>query len=113
MKNDGRFTRERLLGNSYAKGNTPNKTSFKEDQFVGETHYCWKGGVRPNKNDCTYVYAGKYKRLRRPRCVYEEVHGKLGSDYVIFHKDGNKDNDDIGNLEAITRAELINRNRKS
>lgn len=32
--------------------------------------------------------------------------------WVIYHLDGNKDNDDVDNLEAISRAELMQRNRK-
>lgn len=32
--------------------------------------------------------------------------------YVIYHKDGNPFNNDIGNLECISRAELLRRNRE-
>lgn len=105
-----RFTREGSLGNQHAKGNKPNRTTFQKGVFVMEKHPCWKGGVQFVKNDCVYINVGGGKRIRRPKMVWESVYGELPKGYIIIHMDGNSFNDDISNLEAITRAELLKRN---
>lgn len=88
------------------------QTQFKISQeHTGEKHPSWKGGIQTPKNDCAYLWDGTNKRKRRPRAVYEEHYGKIPKGYVIFHKDGTKD-DSISNLEAISRKELLKRNRK-
>lgn len=87
-------------------------SQFKKGQFVGENHPSWKGGIQHNEKDCKYIHTGAGKRKRHPRYVWEQVYGELPKGYVIFHKDGDKDNDHIDNLEAITRSELMARNRK-
>jgi hypothetical protein len=107
-----RFTRERSLGNQHAKGNPPNATTWKEGDTAGEKHPQWKGGVQNNTNDCAYVHTGVNARIRRPRKVWEDVYGELPAGYVIWHIDGDKHNDDIDNLEAITRAEMMLRNSR-
>ena len=105
-----RFTREHSLGNQHAKGNKPNATSFKVGEHVQASHPSWKGGIQRPKNDCVHVSTGANKRMRRPRFVWESVYGALPKGYVLYHRDGDKLNDDINNLEAITRAELVARN---
>lgn len=89
------------------------QTSFKKGQRAGEKNNTWKGGVQEMTNDCVYLYDGVGKRKRRPRAIYEEHYGKIPKGYVIYHLDGDKNNDDPSNLEAISRAELIRRNRNS
>lgn len=107
---------------TYKPGNSPwNKekkgihlspdSEIKKDQWVGEDHPSWKGGVQQSKNDCTYLWTGNGKRVRRPKQVYEEAYGPIPKGWVIIHLDGNKDNDLLTNLEAISRAELLKRNR--
>jgi hypothetical protein len=95
-----------------ARGSVSPDTEFKKG-VAGSDHLSWKGGVQKMKNDCVYLHAGPNKRVRRPRAVYEEYHGPIPKDYVIFHIDGDKDNDDPSNLEAISRAELVRRNKRS
>lgn len=85
-------------------------TEFKEGVLTGKEHPSWKGGIQHISNDCTHVWVAANKRVRRPRQIYEDVYGKIPPGYVIFHKDGNKDNDEYWNLEAINRAELLKRN---
>lgn len=70
----------------------------------------WKGGVQFTKRDGYMIAVGGGKRMPRARYNWEQVYGELPKGYVIYHKDGNKYNDDVENLEAITRAELIQRN---
>ena len=87
------------------------ETEFKEGpDHTGENHPSWKGGEQKPKNDCAHVWDGTNKRKRKPRAVWEEVNGPIAKGMVIFHSDGNKDNDHIDNLEVITRAELLKRN---
>lgn len=63
-------------------------------------------------HDCIIVTVAPNVRIRRPVLVWESVYGKLPKGYIIIHKDGDRYNDDLNNLEAITRAELLARNRK-
>ena len=65
------------------------------------------------RNDCVYITVAPNVRVRRPVLVWQSVYGKLPKKYVIIHKDGDRYNDDINNLEAITRAEMLRRNAQS
>lgn len=107
-----RFTTESSKGNQHAKGNPPNKTSFKEGEHSLDKHPNWKGGVQYAGKDCVYIAVGPNVRARRPVFVWESVYGKLPKGHVIIHKDGDRYNDDINNLEAITRAEMMRRNAR-
>jgi len=110
-ENLGRFTSERMKGNQNAKGNKPNRTTFaKGEEHTGKQHPSWKGGVQKNTKDCAYLFSGTNKRVRRPRTIWESVYGALPKGYVIYHIDGDRNNDEIENLEAISRVELLKRN---
>ena len=111
IKLNGRFPKGNIPWNKGLKSiHLSKKSEFKPGEKAGNKNNTWKGGIQNNKNDCVYLYAGVGKRIRRPKAVYEEVNGKLPTGYVIYHIDGNKNNDNIKNLEAITRAELLKRN---
>lgn len=88
------------------------ETEFKEGGSVGRNHPSWTGGVQRPKGDCIHLWDGTNRRKRRPVAVYEEQYRKVPDGFVIYHKDGDKGNDSPENLEAISRAELMNRNRK-
>ena len=64
------------------------------------------------KNDCVYVFDEKSKdrRKRRPQAIWEEKNGELPKGMIIYHIDGDKHNDNIDNLMALTRAELLKQN---
>jgi len=109
----GQFVKGSTVGNTSAKGNPPNITSFKKGSCHGPMHLQWKGGVQKAGKDCAYLWEGANKRLRRPRVIYEKIHGKIQKGFVIFHKNGDTFDDSIQNLEAISRQELIKRNRKN
>jgi HNH endonuclease len=44
--------------------------------------------------------------------VWEKINGQLPKGYVVHHKDRNTLNDEIENLQAMTRAEHIEEHRK-
>ncbi len=48
----------------------------------------------------------------RALIIWEEHNGQLPDGMILWHKDGDSLNDDISNLEAITRAESLARIRK-
>jgi len=109
--NSGRqFTSEMLKGNQYAKDNPANRTSFDGTQVM-EKHPCWKGGMQKHKDGYYIQYAPK-KRMKHARWVYMQAYGEVPAGHVIYHLDGDVYNDDVKNLEAITRAELIKLNNK-
>lgn len=121
--NSGSFKKgRRPSGKPFISGQVPwNKgismhlnaeTEWKEGQTAGDKSLNWKGGVQHTVNDCVHLWAGPNKRVRRPRKVYEDACGKIPFGYVIWHKDGNKDNDELENLEAIPRSEALKRNNK-
>ena len=110
---------------SFKKGHTPwNKgikglhhspaTEFKKGQFVGKDHPAWKGGIQHNKNDCAYLNMGANKRVRRPVRVYKAFYGlnSLPDGFVVWHRNGDRNDDYPYNLEAISRAEMLKRNKK-
>lgn len=111
----GQFIKGLIPWNKGIKSFRPSpETEFKAgNNHTGEHHPSWKGGVHDMKNDCNYVWTGTNKKARRPRKVYEDHYGSIPEGYVIYHKDGNKKNDAIDNLEAISRAELLKRNNKN
>ena len=89
------------------------ETEFKSGlSHVGDAHPSWKGGEQLMKKDCVHVWTGNGERKRKPRMVYEEAHGAIPKGHVIYHIDGDKRNDSLLNLEAISRAELLKRNNK-
>ncbi len=110
----GHFTKGSSPWNKNKKGiHLSPETEFKPGQHVGESHPSWKGGIQTMKNDCKYKHTGNGKRVRLPRALYEETHGKIPNGYVILHIDGDKHNDDISNLKAVTKGDLMRINAKS
>lgn len=113
--NDGTFVKGLKPWNKGMKGlRVSPHSEFKVGELVGEAHPSWKGGVQKPVNDCAYLWDGANKRIRRPRAIWEQHNGTLPEGYVIIHLDRDKYNDDISNLKAISRKELleINRNLK-
>jgi hypothetical protein len=113
MRNSkGQFEKGNIPWNKDKYFDPSPKTHFKKGQYVGDNHPSWKGGVQVISNDCAYVWTGNNSRVRRPRKIYEDFIGPIPEGYVIIHKDGNRYNDSPENLEAISRAENLKRNRK-
>ena len=111
--NKGVFKKGHIPHNIGKPAQGGHNTRFKDGQCVGSKHPSWLGGIQVMKNDCVILWQGNNKRARRPKLIWEKHFGKLPKGYIIYHKDKNKYNDKIDNLEAITRAELLRRNNKS
>jgi hypothetical protein len=109
----GKFKKGHKTWNKGLKGiHLSPDTEFKVGEHSGSDSYTWKGGVQVIKDDCVYLWDGCNKRARRPRKVYEDAYGCIPDGYVIYHIDGDKHNDELSNLEAISRGELIKRNTR-
>jgi hypothetical protein len=107
----GQFEKGQVPWNKNKKGiHLHPATEFKPGQNGGSKNTAWKGGVQYIKADCVHLYTGVNSRVRRPKTVYEKHYGKIPKGYVIFHLDYDKNNDEIENLVAISRAELLRRN---
>ena len=116
--------KKKILRTSFKKGQTPwNKglkgthfspdTEFKKGENVGDKHPSWRGGVQVVSKDCIYLRTGINERKRRPHIIWKETHKtKVPKGHVVYHKDGNRYNDDPDNLILITRAELLRINRE-
>lgn len=125
------------LGTRFMKGQTPwnkgkfgymgaNKTSFtaegineKGKASIGVPHWNGKDGLicltdeRVERADPRYPHKRYLFRKRVPhaRFVMEQHLGrKLRKDECVWHKDKDCSNDDLSNLEVITRAEMCRRN---
>lgn len=111
--NDGKFKKGNIPWNKDLKKiRLSPKSEFKVNQHAGEKHPQWKGGVHNMSKDCVHLYTDKYKRVRKPRKIYEDAHGPIPKGYIIVHLDGDRYNDSLFNLEAISRAENLKRNRE-
>ena len=115
--------KKKITKTSFKKGNVPwNKglkgihmspaTEFKKGELTREKHPSWKGGIHIPKKDCVQILT-KTKKKRRPHIIWKETHKtKVPKGHVVYHKDGNRYNDDPDNLILITRAELLKINRE-
>lgn len=105
---DGKFKKGHKPWNSGVRGiHLSPSTEFKKGEMFGEKHYSWKGGEQVNKKDCSYLYVGINKRVRKPRKLYVDAYGEVPKGWIIYHLDGDKNNDDLDNLIAIPRAILV------
>lgn len=93
------------------------KHHFCDKKCKGEYTTKTKTGVLRNDGICehsgyTFIYQSKKHYRGQHRLVMEQYLGRpLRSDEIVHHKDGNKRNNDISNLEIVTRAEHINIHR--
>ena len=122
--NKGCFTKERLKGNKFALGNPPNKTSFIEGHTPANAKPDYKPRTLLHSRDglqviCTIPEKKKAKsrgrkyRTRRRTSFSRVVIGlkNIPGGCVVYHKDGDALNNAKNNLEVITRAELMKRNK--
>lgn len=106
----------------FTKGHTPINKGKKMPEDIKDQvkHTFFKKGHQPantlhdgaesrrkdkNGHDYYYVRVAKMKWVMRYRLIWEKVNGPIPRGFVIRHKDGNTLNDDINNLELISRRD--------
>ena len=82
-------------------------SEFKKGVTVGENHPSWKGGEQIFTKDCVYLRVSVECRVRRPVKTYENVHGDIPKNWIIYHLNGNRYDDSVENLIALPRAILM------
>lgn len=90
--------------NRFDSRNRP-RTLAPGHRFHGEKHPCWKGGIALNRGYVTERQKkGEYKRQHR--IVMEKFLGRsLRHDEHVHHKNGNKKDNRLKNLELLTNSE--------
>lgn len=78
-------------------------------QYIEKTKIAYFNGYRFTKDDKTGYYLSSSKieghRKRLHRYIWEYYNGKIPKGYDIHHKDHNKDNNELDNLELISRSQ--------
>ena len=100
-------------GRAFDSGGRSHETRFKP----GQKPHTWnpvghervtKDGYRERKISDTGITRQDYVGLHT--LAWREAYGDVPPGHAVVFRDGNKENTDIGNLECITRAELMRRN---
>ena len=117
------FARGHIPFNKGTKGLTKaNKTSFKKGNlpanYIGGYKICKDGlYIRVGKQTYSYkdkfgnkIKVGKYESLARKK--WRDEFGEIPKGMIVFHKDGDVYNDNLDNLELISRRELLKKNQK-
>jgi hypothetical protein len=125
-----------MIGNKFAAGNGPNRTSFRPGQtpwnkgmrgrhFSRATEFK-KGAVPKHKVPIGTVRIRMHKndkprawiKIAEPKTwmmlavfIWERENGPLPAGYVVHHKDRDTINDSPDNLEAISRAAHMSEHR--
>ena len=79
----------------------------------GQDHRSWKGGVVKGSKDRYWVYCPGHPEARllenkyaiRARKEWYDAYGEIPEGNIIHHIDGDTMNDDISNLDCLSRAE--------
>lgn len=88
------------------------KKSIGKPRFSKDTYTCLTEELiekRNTKNNKVYKH---HKRMGYARWLLLQQGIDIPKGYIVYHKDGDIANNDIGNLEIISRAELLKRNTK-
>lgn len=114
-KSGSRFKKGHIPWNKGVKGiRLSPSTEFKKGRESEKSMPVGSVTVRRDKNgvDRAWVKIGEpSKWMERSRVVWEAVNGPIGRGMVIHHKDKNAMNDDIDNLECLTRSQHIEKHR--
>ena len=86
---------------------------FKRRGYVlrpkNERPYQIYDGIKFTLRNNGYYAATTGKRLQMHRYIYEKYNGKIPEGYDIHHKDRDRSNNDITNLELLTKSEHARR----
>lgn len=86
---------------------TKNKISSIQLGLIGPKARAWKGGRWAKGRDYVALYSGPYsnKKILEHRIIMEAYLGrKLRKDEIIHHRNENKQDNRIENLEVLTRS---------
>lgn len=108
--NQGKFC-SRKCGHEFNKVNTPKEVKKERAAHlhkIGEKHPSWKGGRNHDKHGYLYVWVGQEHPhansngyIFEHRYVMEKhLNRYLKQNEIVHHKDGNKQNNNIDNLEV-------------
>ena len=67
--------------------------------------YQWYKGTKFTRDDTTGYYLNSTIRKRMHIFVWEDYNGKLPEGYEVHHKDFDRSNNDISNLQLLTASE--------
>lgn len=84
-------------------------------QYIENTKFAYFNGYKFTKDDKTGYYLSSIingKRYRLHRYIWEYYKGEIPKGYHIHHKDHNKDNNELSNLELLTKEEHIKRHKE-
>lgn len=124
MSNKGQFQKGMIPWNKGKYGYmSANRTSFtKEDlkakRIIGKPRKDRDGMICCSEEKVPVrSYNGKVymhqRRVSYSKWLMEQQLGrKLESNEIVYHIDGDKYNNELSNLEVITRAELLKRNKR-
>ena len=116
----GQFTSKGLKDNAFAKNNKSNKTSFKPSHIPHNFKGTYTPRIIRNNRDGKHVVvtvdetksaiSRNRSYVTKKRLSYAQHLMNTPKGMVTYHIDGNALNNDISNLEIITRKELLKRN---
>lgn len=109
-RKNGTFSSRSMIGNKFRKGYKPTNAFTPEHSM--EKHASWKGGIWKSRDGNWITYAPKKRKALARWKVEQEIGRELDKSEVVYHINKDKYDDRLENLEIITRAELVQRNKK-
>lgn len=74
-------------------------------KYDTEGKYAYFENLKFTRDDKTGYYLNSTNRKRLHRYIWEHYNGKIPEKHHIHHKDGNKQNNDISNLQLMSNTE--------
>lgn len=86
------------------------KKSIGKPRFQKDTYVCLTDDFVYKKNKRNGKIYKHHKQMGYARWLFLQQGIDIPKGYVVYHKDGDIENNNIGNLEIISRSELLKRN---